>query len=160
MRNRFLSTSIITAALALSTQVGAQDSNVNDVIHLRCEGMARASKSGHESFPEQVEPISIGVDIDQSSGTATIQGLYPMARTASGDKSAYSFVVKDNVFQWNSQHVMTGDRPMTATSVIEIDRYSAKMEAVDSVVGGTGDKQFMFLKNVNASCKRILNKAF
>lgn len=133
----------------------AQDLNPSNLIHLRCDGTARTSKAGNGGWPEQVERITIGVDIEQSSGIATISGLVLISHY--GNTSPIVFEVKDNIFSWAEKDSKGSTEYL---SVIKIDRYSATLEAEDMIVENEKGKSFIWSKSVKASCKSYANRAF
>lgn len=142
---------------AFSSHLVAQDANPSGVINLRCEGTARTSREGYQPWPEQTERISIGVTIDMSTGIGTISGLLFLSQIAAGDGTRFVFEVKERTFYWSKEATINSQRYM---SRIEIDRYSATMEADDISAGYEAGKSFIWGKSVKASCKRYAEKAF
>ena len=140
---------------AFPPHLGAQNLNPTNVINLRCDGTARVSKGGHGGWPEQVERISIGFAIDQSSGKATISGLPLVSRLY--DTSPVVFEVTENTFSW-FRKVREGSKEFTSS--IEIDRYSTTMEAGDFVMDSEPGKEYIWSKSVRAACKRFVDRAF
>lgn len=146
---------ICAAIPSFPSHTAAQDLNQTGIVNLRCDGTARVSKGGHSGWPEQVERISIGFAIDQSSGNATISGLPLVSRLY--DTSPVVFKVTENTFSW-FRKVREGSKEFTSS--IEIDRYSATMEAGDIVMDGEPGKEYIWSKSVRASCKRFVDRAF
>lgn len=158
MRRSRITNALVVSVSILSppAHLGAQDLNPANAINLRCDGTVRVSKSGHDGWPEQVERISVRFAIDQTSGRATISGLLFLSQVY--DTSPLTFKVTENTFSWLSKKVVQGSKEFTSN--IEIDRYSATLEAGDFVMEKEAGKESIWVKTVRATCKRFVDRAF